>query len=209
MRTGKAGILEISRRLLVLAVAATGLVLLAGAAPENERQREKPEAAGKPEAVEPGRVPPWLGDHMSHLAGGTGRWIADNSAYKGEAEPWDRYGMEWKWGVGKRTIRGRLFALQGKQEKAEFWEYRLVWHPGEKRALLYQFGWDGTFGYGELKPSAKGRMNELEQTFYRPDGSSWKGRHESVETPDEHRTKSFTMKDGAWHESRTYVWRRG
>jgi hypothetical protein len=157
-------------------------------------------------------LPRWLRDHMNRLTGGGGRWIADNSAYRGENEPWDAYGLEWRWGAGRMSVRGRLFSLvQGQERGGDHWDYLLVWHPKEQKALLYQTGANGAFGWGALAagPGADGApTTELEQTFVHPNGSEWKTRHEAVETATEVRMRSFQFEGGAWKPNRSYVWRR-
>jgi hypothetical protein len=111
------------------------------------------------------------------------------------------------WGVGRQSIKGRLYGLEGGEEKTTFWEYRLAWHPGESAAILYQFGAGGTFGFGPLtSPSAGGE--ELEQTFFELDGTTWKQRHSSTTAALERRMTSSRMVDGAWKPGRAYTWRR-
>ncbi|MCI0416064.1 hypothetical protein L0222_25090 [bacterium] len=153
-------------------------------------------------------IPAWFEEKMSVETQGMGKWIADNSQHKSEKEPVDSYGMEYTWGAGKKSIRFRLFAIRNNQESGTLWEYREFWHPGEKKVLVYQWGSDGTLGFGEVKPVdiSKGKF-EVEQTFFDPDGSSYKSRHETLETAKERQTKSFVYADGAWKESRTYRWR--
>lgn len=153
-------------------------------------------------------LPAWFGEKMSRAVQGTGKWIADNP-HKSDNEPFDAYAMEYIWGVGKKSLESRLFAITNNKESGTIWEYREFWHPGEKKVLVYQWGSDGTLGFGEMKPLdiSRGKF-EVEQTFYDSDGSSWKSRHEAIDKEGERITKSFTYKDGAWEESRTYVWRR-
>lgn len=153
------------------------------------------------------RMPDWLRAHMEFLARDDGYWVTENSNYKSENEPSDAYSLEWRWGIGKQSLIGRLSGLQDGREIGTFWEYRLVWHPGEKQAILYQFGRDGTFGYGPLHQH-DAETNELEQTFFNTDGSSWTGRHHTKDSGDEHHTTSFVLRDGNWEKNRYYVWRR-
>ncbi len=194
----------ITRRLLnpmLVVIGAFALTLFAGWA--RSISGEKPETA----AIQENSLPAWLQTHMEFMTRGDGFWVADNSRYKNENEPYDGYALEWKWGIGKKSIVGRLTGLKAGVETGLFWEYRLIWHPGEKQAVLYQFGGDGTFGSGPLRPGNEG-TSELEQTFFSPNGASWKGRHESKDDGDEHLTTSFLFDDGEWQKSRDYVWRR-
>ncbi|MCI0447795.1 hypothetical protein L0244_03170 [bacterium] len=153
-------------------------------------------------------IPAWLENYMGLQVRGTGKWIAENPHKNNEKEP-DAYGMEYSWGAGKKSIQFRLFAITNHKESATMWEYRVFWHPGEKKVLVYQWGSDGTLGYGEVKPVdiSKGQF-EVEQVFFDPTtGSSFKSRHESIETDTERQTKSFVYNDGIWKESGTYTWR--
>jgi len=150
--------------------------------------------------------PEWLRAEFEDLTAGGGRWVADNSAYRSEQEPWDAYGLEWTWGIGRQSVKGRLYGISKGEEKASFWEYRLVWHPAERQAILHQFGAWGSLGQGPMKPAPDGGT-ELEQTFHEPDGRAWKLRHTETSVAGERRSKSFDWVDGAWKETRTYVWR--
>lgn len=156
-------------------------------------------------------TPKWLQSHFEFLTNGTGRWIADNSKYKNENEPFDEYGTEWTWGVGKQSIKGHLFGIKDKKEVGTFWEYRVFWHPKEKRAIYEQFGTWGVFATGEMRVielfNSKSE-NNVELTFYSPDGSSWKDLHKLIENNDEHTTQSYNFKDGSWKPQRTYIWKR-
>ncbi len=155
-------------------------------------------------------MPKWLQEHMEYMTEGTGRWITDNSKYKSEKEPFDEYGLQWKWGIGKKSIKGRLFALKDKKEVATFWEFSLFWHPKKRQATLQQFGGTGVFGIGEMRNIKMGNITErmTEMTFYNLNGTSWKDLHKVFEKKDEHRTISFGFKDGSWAKQREYVWKR-
>jgi hypothetical protein len=152
-------------------------------------------------------IPHWLRAVMTDLVAGSGRWIADNTAYRGTNEPYDEYGLEWRWGLGRQTVRGRLFGLQSGREVGDFWEFRLMWHPGDCQALLYQFGSGGALGVGPMAPDGNGGT-VLDQIFYYPGGQSERVRHESRVIGDEERGSSFNWVDGEWQKRRTYTWRR-
>lgn len=153
-------------------------------------------------------VPGWLQQEMSELTAGSGRWITDNSQYRSDAEPFDQYGLEWKWGIGRQSITGRLFGLRAGREVATFWEFRLYWHPGRGEALLVQWGGDGRLGEGPMRPTGNGVETEAVQVFHAPDGSSSRTRHLTVTESGEHRTRSFSEADGKWVPDRTYTWKR-
>lgn len=153
-------------------------------------------------------IPEWFAKKMTVETKGTGKWIADNAKHKSEQEPVDAYGMEYTYGAGNKSLKFRLFAITGQKESKTLWEYREFWHPGEKKVVVYQWGSDGTLGYGEVKPVdlSQGKF-ELEQVFFDSKGSSWKSRHESLQTEAGRQTKSFVHENGVWKESRTYLWK--
>jgi hypothetical protein len=151
--------------------------------------------------------PAWMQHEMESLTRDGGRWITDNAAYRGPDEPHDAYGLEWSWGIGRKTVRGRLFGLQGGRDVGTFWEFRMVWHPGRREVLLYQFGGDGTLGVGPMIALADGRT-EAVQTFYAPDGTVARVRHLTRTDGDTHETSSFDEDGSGWKPRRTYVWRR-
>jgi hypothetical protein len=154
-------------------------------------------------------MPSWLRQHMEFMTRGSGRWITDNSAFKSKDEPSDAYGTEWKWGIGKQSIRGRLFGIQGGKETDTFWEYLLFWHPNERRAIFQQFGSSGVFGTGEMQSLESGDKTErmTEMVFYTPDGTSWRDLHRLLEFKEMHQTISFDFTGGGWKQGRTYVWK--
>ncbi len=154
-------------------------------------------------------MPAWFEKKWSTDTQGTGKWIADNSKYKSESEPVDSYGIEYSRGAGKKSLKFRLYAISDNKESGTIWEYREFWHPGEKKVLVYQWGSDGTFGFGELKPMnlSQGKF-ELEQIFLQPDGTSYKTRHDTMETETERHSISYDYSDGSWKKGRTYIWRR-
>ena len=153
-----------------------------------------------------GDVPAWLREHMAAITGGTGTWRADNGSYRTEAEPFDAYLTEWRWGIGRRSMVGSLFGLQGERRVGPFWEYRLFWHPGEDRAVMQQWGADGTVGIGELHPTGAGHRSE--ETLHQPDGSRVHSRHESTVEGDRWATRTFLREGDAWRDNRSYVWER-
>lgn len=153
-------------------------------------------------------LPAWLLAEWELRTEGGGHWVADNSANKSADEPYDAYGMEWTWGLGKKTLKGRLYAAQNGKDVGTLFEYRLAWHPGEKKVLLTQYGSDGTFAFGAVMPIGEKRTEAL-QRFYAPDGSTFQVGHRVEINGDEMRIQSFTVSDGGvWTARRSYLWKR-
>lgn len=150
-------------------------------------------------------IPDWFVEHLESRMHGGGRWVADNQAYVSDSEPIDAYGIEWHWGAGRKSVRGRMFAMADGRETTTIWELRTVWHPGERRALIYQYGSDGTFATGTLEPEGEGVT--IEQEFHAPDGTALMIRHH--EQADEHGalvSSTSILGDEGWQADRTYVW---
>jgi hypothetical protein len=175
-------------------------------------QPAPPAGGGSPTAA--AGPPRWFLEHLEYMARDGGRWIADNAAYRSDQEPYDAYGMSWEWGLGKNSLKGRLFGVQDGKDVGTFWEFRTIWHPGEHQALVYQYGPDGTVGIGTMQPLAaeagQPAGTTADQTFYRPDGSSFRAGHRNrdldADTTDSH---SFDISaDGTWKPRRSYVWKR-
>lgn len=155
----------------------------------------------------PTAAPEWFAREIATLTSGSGRWIADNSEYKSEQEPFDAYGTEWTASFDGTTLSGRLFGIKDGKETVNFWEFRQYWHPGRGEAVVEQFGWGGTVGVGIAWQD--GATTRSDQTFFAPDGSASRTGHIS-EFPDNdtHITRSFDIEDGIWQARRTYTWRR-
>lgn len=165
-----------------------------------------PAAAGDDDPA--AKAPQWYLDDIARLTTEGGRWIADNSAYKSESEPFDAYGTEWRSGFDGDTMTGRLFGLKdGKEIAFDFWEFRQYWHPGDKRAVVEQFGWGGALGVGTLVQAPSGTYSD--QQFYNADGTLTRTGHAS-EFPDAdtHVTQSYDIVDGEKTPRRKYIWKR-
>lgn len=156
----------------------------------------------------PGKAPQWFLDDIKQLSADGGRWIADNSAYKNENEPFDSYGTEWRSGFDGDTMTGRLFGIKdGKELTFDFWEFRQYWHPGRMEGVVEQFGWGGVLGAGVLAQDGVGTVSD--QVFYNIDGSTTRTGHKSrFPDKDTHVTESFDIVDGEWKPRRSYTWKR-
>lgn len=155
----------------------------------------------------PGAAPRWFIEEIETLTAGSGHWIADNSEYKSEQEPFDAYGTEWTASFDGTTMTGRLFGVKDGKESANFWEFRQYWHPGRREAVVEQFGWGGTVGVGTTWPD--GDVTKSDQTFFAPDGSTSRTGHVSG-FPDRntHQTDSFDIANDVWTARRSYTWHR-
>jgi hypothetical protein len=154
-----------------------------------------------------GAAPEWFLQEIATLTAGSGRWIADNSEYQSEQEPYDAYGTEWTASFDGTTMSGRLFAIKDGRETGPFWEFRQYWHPGHEEAMLEQFGWGGTLGIGTMW--SEGGKTKSDQTFYTIDGGISRSGHVShFPGSDIHITKSFDIEGDEWISRRTYTWHR-
>lgn len=150
--------------------------------------------------------PQWFDKHLAYMVADGGRWITDNGAYRSEDEPFDAYGTQWTWSLGRAGMTGRLFGLKDGGEVGDFWQFRVFWHPGEGRAIVQQFNARGDLGVGPLFPVGEGAMRSV-QEFFAPDGTMTRVGHDSIERAGEHETRSFDiLPDGSWRSRRTYVW---
>ena len=163
-------------------------------------------AASQPTAATITPAPDWVQDHWTQMIG---RWVADNSAYRSDQETADAYVIEWSWGVGRSSMRGRMFALDGGEETQTIWEFREFWHPGRAELLVEQWGAGGVYGSGPQTRLEDGTM-EMEQVFHYPAaGASARVGHRARVEGDRHTTESFDVgEDGEWKARRRYVWVR-
>lgn len=156
--------------------------------------------------AEPPEPPAWFTDHIRFMAGGT--WLTDNEPYMGDDEPSVTYGTEWTLGIGDSHLRGRLFGVGADGGQTVFWEYQVFWHPGERTAMMLQFGAGGAIGIGPLWRQKDGTIRS-EMTFHYPGGVTMRIAHDLVESPPgTHITRSFHWNDGEWKPQRTYSWER-
>ena len=55
-------------------------------------------------------APPEVVAYWKSLAG---TWIADNSQYKSDLDTLEAYGIQWTWGLTKKSMVGRLYGIKG------------------------------------------------------------------------------------------------
>jgi hypothetical protein len=152
-------------------------------------------------------VPPWFVQEIEYLTRAGGRWITDNTEYKGEEDPYPAYGIEWQKGLSGLTVRGRLFAIDRDDNTHDLWELYLYWNPLDQRAVAMQVHRDGNFGVGELTAESD-TERELVQEFWAPGGATFSFRHEETRSANEKRSRTFMQQDNTWRPNRTYVWKR-
>ncbi|REJ76164.1 MAG: hypothetical protein DWQ47_11140 [Acidobacteria bacterium] len=155
------------------------------------------------------QMPDWLREHMDYMTQGSAMWVTSNDEYKSENEPFEAYATEWKYGVGKQSLIGRLYGIRDGKPTNDFWEYHVFWHPAEKKVYFYQVGAGGAVGMGEMKDNSGGKRTgrRTEMVLHFPNGNSITDRHEIFEDKGEHSTSSYTLAEMHWKPGRTYVWK--
>jgi hypothetical protein len=188
-----------------LSLAATAIlsVTLAACASGQPARPEPPAAPGGATAAP---IPPEVLANWEQLIG---TWIADNTRFRSEQEPFDAYGIDWNWGQGNRSLTGRLYGLQAGRDIGTFWQFREFWHPGEAQVIAMQFGSGGVYGAGPHRIEPDG-TSEMLQTFFDPSaGTVERVGHRSELRAREHVTRSFNVSiDGTWTPRREYTWVR-
>ena len=153
------------------------------------------------------KAPQWFLDHMSYMTKGSGRWIADNAKYRSENEPFDAYGTEWRWAAGRRSITGRLFGMRDGAEQRTFWEFRVFWHAGDKKAYIHQFGGNGAVSIGTMEQAGPKHLR-MKQKSVSPRGRvSWLGHDTKDVSETEQTTQSYDIEGEVWKKRRFYRWK--
>lgn len=165
-------------------------------------------AVGIPSAVAIAGPPAWFTAHLEYLTAGDGVWVADNAAYQSKDEPADQYEVTYVWGAGKRTASGTMRAITDGKRSRVIWDYRVFWDPGQKKVMLQQHGFWGSYGIGETR-HIDAKTLRTEQTFYEPDGGKSRAAHDWIlKGPRRHETRSFGLEKGEWKPGRSYLWER-
>jgi hypothetical protein len=160
-------------------------------------------------AQAPGSSPPdWWASHVAYMTRDGGLWRTPNPQANADANAPDAFEMEWR-AVNEGTgLIGRLYGIDIDQEGVEFWTFREFWHPGERRVIFEQWGGPGVYGAGETRASAPNR-GEIDQTFWLPDGRSWREGHRTVEGEDGYLTEVYDIDAaGGWTLRNASVWQR-
>lgn len=153
-----------------------------------------------------GGIPDWFRADLAAMTRDGGRWVADNS---NPDEPWDRWVMEWTLAPDGTSMTGRLFGISDGRESEDFWQFRQFWHPAEEKAVVMQWGAGGMVGTGEMVSTGEGR-GMLDQTFWTPDGRSFRVGHTWRNSGDERVTEQYDVPPGesAWRLNHVLAWRR-
>ncbi|GLQ22358.1 hypothetical protein GCM10007853_02320 [Algimonas ampicilliniresistens] len=158
----------------------------------------------------PTAIPDWARANIAYMTEGTGRWVADNAAYKSDAEPWEFYVMEWSAGPDDLSMTARMYAtIDGQPSQADFWSFYQYWDRASGEMRVVQSGW-GVVGDGTMTLGDDGKTHFAEQTFTAEGRPPNRVKHESRElSPTEHETKSLNWtEDGTWEADRSYIWVR-
>ncbi len=153
----------------------------------------------------PTTIPQWF---IEDLKANIGTWIADNKAFESATEPYDSYGMEWRWGLGNTSMIGRLYGISNGKEMGDFWQFRQYWDNQNNRAVIEQFGFQSVVGVGQLKPLATNQTESI-QTFSMADGKSWQVKHVSKTSAHILETTSYRLDENKqWIKDRSYQWHK-
>ncbi len=149
------------------------------------------------------KTPDWFTKNMEQSIG---VWVTDNSVYKNEKEPFDQYGMEWNWGIGKQSLTGTLYGLINGKKQGTFWEFRQYWDFEKNQAMIIQYSFDGTIGKGPMYIK-KGDQIEMKQDFMSPKGHKSIHGHRSILNGNKFISNSYDISiDGNWKKRRSYTW---
>ena len=82
----------------------------------------------------------------------------------------------------------------------------MYWHLGREQLWVLQFGMDGTIGEGPMEITGPGTV-ELIQTFYAPDGTSYRSGHRETRAEGKLISHSYIIDtEGNWNPRRQYTW---
>ena len=150
-------------------------------------------------------IPQWVLDDWAYRMQGEGHWITSNAVYKNEQEPYDAYGMDWEWGLGKKSMKGRLYCIKDGKDIGTVWEFLSYWdiEKGEHRML--QTGSDGTLikGIIQLEKDGSTKSREL---FASPGGVRFELGHRCWFEQKIMHTQSYNIEEGVWKKKRFYEW---
>jgi len=150
-------------------------------------------------------IPKW---YLADLKNQIGVWEADNKSYKSENEPFEKYVIEWTWGVDATSIKGNLYGKIDDKASGNFCEFIQYWDAEENRAKLFQVGLGGLSGIGTVLPIDQNETSVV-QNFDGPKTKGYIEKHSSIINGQQKTTTSFEKDSlGNWIEKRTYVWNK-
>lgn len=168
-------------------------------------------ACATPSVAQPAATaapPAWWAAHVGFMTEGGGVWRTPNPAAASDPAQPDAFQMEWRVVNDGRGLIGRLYGIEAGRETTEFWTFREFFHPGERRIILQQWGGPGVYGFGETSHIGADRF-QLDQTFWLPDGRSWREGHRTEERGDVYVTDVFDIgADGQWTPHNSNTWTR-
>lgn len=152
-------------------------------------------------------IPQWVKDNWAAHTNDDGIWITDNSQYKSEQEPFNAYGMEWEWGLGKASLKGRLYCIQDGKDVGTVWQFLNFWDPELQQHRMVQIGSNGTIGQGSIQLQTDGSTKSSEKFVSLAGGSFEVGHHSWFEDGAMH-TQSFDIVENEWSKRRFYIWKQ-
>lgn len=154
-------------------------------------------------------LPAWYLEELdARSTGDSVMWVADNSAWKSEQEPFEAYGMRFWPTRDGRGLRGVLFGILNGQPMRVFTEFRVFWHPGQAgEARILSWNMWGGVGEGVMRPGESGSLL-LESKDFSYDGSFQMTRHATTRSPGTQVDQQQSLSNGQWVDGRRYIWKR-
>lgn len=150
-------------------------------------------------------IPTWF---LNDLKNQIGIWETDNKNYISKNEPFEKYIIEWTWGVDSTSIKGKLYGKIGNKASNQFWEFIQYWDAEENQAKLFQVGFGGLTGTGTILPIDQNEASVV-QNFAGPKTKGYIEKHISAISGQQKTTTSYENDSlGNWKEKRTYIWNK-
>ena len=150
-------------------------------------------------------LPLW---YLNDIKNMDGEWIADNSQYLSENEPFESYGIQWTPGIGNTNMTGKLYGLTESQDKVELWQLFQYWDNWNQQAVALQIGNDNYQAIGTMIPINNNTI-EVIQKLTDKTGNSYTDRHLTSYNGNSFTTISFIIDEkGNWQTQRSYTWHK-
>ncbi len=150
-------------------------------------------------------LPEWVHEYWTQKTNGKGIWIADNSVYKSEQEPYEAYGLEWTYKLAQKYVFGRLYCIQDGKDIGTIWEFMEYWDVAEGKLKAIQIGSDGSVGQGEIWQTENGEIKS-QITITNPDGGSRGSGHIMAIKGSSQISQAYRIVGDQWEKARKYVW---